>query len=92
MFFRIGKHLIFLAAWGSPIRKQSQRISQESRFPCLVCCRFFSIKNRSKRYIACSDVAQKEGFEPSRRFYPPYSLSRGAPSASWVLLQTHMQL
>ena len=32
-------------------------------------------------------VARKEGFEPSRRFYPAYSLSRGAPSASWVLPQ-----
>ena len=32
-------------------------------------------------------LAQKEGFEPSRRFYPAYSLSRGAPSASWVLPQ-----
>ena len=32
-------------------------------------------------------LARKEGFEPSRRFYPAYSLSRGAPSASWVLPQ-----
>ena len=32
-------------------------------------------------------MARKEGFEPSRRFYPAYSLSRGAPSASWVLPQ-----
>ena len=30
-------------------------------------------------------LARKEGFEPSRRFYPAYSLSRGAPSATWVL-------
>ena len=36
-------------------------------------------------------LAQKEGFEPSRRFYPAYSLSRGAPSASWVLLQIHIK-
>ena len=26
--------------------------------------------------------AEKEGFEPSRRFYPTYTLSRGASSAS----------
>ena len=32
-------------------------------------------------------LAEKEGFEPSLRFKPYYSLSRGAPSASWVLLQ-----
>ena len=32
-------------------------------------------------------LARKEGFEPSRRFYPAYSLSRGAPSATWVLPQ-----
>ena len=30
-------------------------------------------------------LARKEGFEPSHRFYPVYSLSRGAPSATWVL-------
>ena len=35
-------------------------------------------------------LARKEGFEPSRRFYPAYSLSRGAPSATWVLPQIHM--
>ena len=44
-------------------------------------------KRTSEQSGLCSDVAQKEGFEPSRRFYPAYSLSRGAPSASWVLLQ-----
>ena len=32
-------------------------------------------------------LARKEGFEPSRRFYPAYSLSRGAPLTSWVLPQ-----
>ena len=37
-------------------------------------------------------LAQKEGFEPSRRFYPAYSLSRGAPSATWVLLRVHDSL
>ena len=29
-----------------------------------------------------SQPAQKEGFEPSRRFYPTYPLSRGASSAT----------
>ena len=43
------------------------------------------------RYKAFS-LARKEGFEPSRRFYPAYSLSRGAPSATWVLPQIHMNL
>ena len=38
------------------------------------------------------NLARKEGFEPSRRFYPAYSLSRGAPSATWVLPQIHMNL
>ena len=32
-------------------------------------------------------MAEKEGFEPSRRSKPTYSLSRGAPSTTWVLLQ-----
>ncbi len=41
------------------------------------------------RYKAFS-LAQKEGFEPSRRFYPAYSLSRGAPSATWVLPQIYI--
>ena len=36
--------------------------------------------------FACVLMAEKEGFEPSLRFKPYYSLSRGAPSASWVLL------
>ena len=36
-------------------------------------------------------LARKEGFEPSRRFYPAYSLSRGAPSATWVLPRIQMQ-
>ena len=36
-------------------------------------------------------LARKEGFEPSRRFYPAYSLSRGAPSATWVLPRIRMQ-
>ena len=38
------------------------------------------------------NLARKEGFEPSRRFYPAYSLSRGAPSASWVLPQIIIKL
>ena len=38
------------------------------------------------------NLARKEGFEPSRRFYPAYSLSRGAPSASWVLPQIDIKL
>ena len=42
---------------------------------------------RLKYPNCCHLMAQKEGFEPSRRFYPAYSLSRGAPSASWVLPQ-----
>jgi len=29
-----------------------------------------------------TDEAEKEGFEPSRRFNPTYTLSRGASSAS----------
>lgn len=49
--------------YGSPIRKQSQRTRRKNGFSGLVRCWFFSIKNRSKRYIAYSDVAQKEGFE-----------------------------
>ena len=46
-------------------------------------------KRKNGRHPAMLAVflARKEGFEPSRRFYPAYSLSRGAPSASWVLPQ-----
>ena len=54
----------------------------------------FKYKNCSKKvkvlYLRTNkalSLARKEGFEPSRRFYPAYSLSRGAPSASWVLPQ-----
>ena len=32
-------------------------------------------------------MAEWEGFEPSRGFKTAYSLSRGAPSASWVSLR-----
>ena len=55
---------------------------------------FFKYKNCCKKvkvlYLRTNkalSLARKEGFEPSRRFYPAYSLSRGAPSASWVLPQ-----
>ena len=34
------------------------------------------------RRIKCLTVAETEGFEPSMRLYTPYSLSRGAPSAT----------
>ena len=42
--------------------------------------------------MGISELARKEGFEPSRRFYPAYSLSRGAPSATWVLPRIVMHL
>ena len=42
------------------------------------------IKSPAKPYFIgiCGALAEKEGFEPSRRFKPPYALSRGASSAS----------
>ena len=52
---------------------------------------FLHCKTHRKLWLPVRFVAQKEGFEPSRRFYPAYSLSRGAPSASWVLLQIHIK-
>ncbi len=42
-------------------------------------------KAGNEAVMGISELARKEGFEPSRRFYPAYSLSRGAPSATWVL-------
>ena len=41
-------------------------------------------KRKSPEQFCCSGLilAETEGFEPSMRLYTPYSLSRGAPSAT----------
>jgi hypothetical protein len=33
-------------------------------------------------------MAEREGFEPSRRIAPPYRFSKPTPSATWVPLHT----
>ena len=47
---------------------------------------FFLRARKRDRKCDLFFVAEKEGFEPSRQLSQTYSLSRGAPSASWVLL------
>jgi hypothetical protein len=39
-------------------------------------------KKAASGRIFISILAEPEGFEPSMRLYTPYSLSRGAPSAT----------
>ena len=39
-------------------------------------------KKCAARRIFIGSLAETEGFEPSMRLYTPYSLSRGAPSAT----------
>ena len=43
--------------------------------------RGLTIKSRSKRYIACSDMAERKGFEPLNGFIR-YTISNRAPSTS----------
>ena len=46
----------------------------------------------SKTFFWIHMIAEKEGFEPSRRLNPTYTLSRGASSASWVFLRAWIDL
>ena len=48
-------------------------------------------KRKSPEQLCCSGpiLAETEGFEPSMRLYTPYSLSRGAPSATRSRFQSH---
>ena len=39
-------------------------------------------EKRARRRVFAGYLAETEGFEPSMRLYTPYSLSRGAPSAT----------
>ena len=39
-------------------------------------------EKRAVRRVFAWCLAETEGFEPSMRLYTPYSLSRGAPSAT----------
>ncbi len=54
------------------------------------------LPNQGIRIIAtdrfCSEVAEREGFEPSMELSTPYSLSRGAPSATRPPLRIGMLL
>ena len=40
------------------------------------------------RGINSSELAEREGFEPSRGLAPPYRFSKPTPSATWVPLRT----
>ena len=62
-----------------------EHYSKTELFKYKNCCK--KVKVLYLRINKALSLARKEGFEPSRRFYPAYSLSRGAPSASWVLPQ-----
>ena len=62
-----------------------EHYSKTELFKYKNCCK--KMKVLYLRINKALSLARKEGFEPSRRFYPAYSLSRGAPSASWVLPQ-----
>ena len=52
--------------------------------------RFFLSKRKKNLAGTLSGkvLAEKPGFEPGRQLPAPYSLSRGAPSATWVLLHS----
>ena len=62
-----------------------EHYSKTELFKYKNCCK--KVKVLYLRINKALSLARKEGFEPSRRFYPAYSLSRGAPSATWVLPQ-----
>ncbi len=46
-----------------------------------------TLSKTTSRQMVAQNLRIQEGFEPSRRFLDAYSLSRGAPSATWVLPQ-----
>ncbi len=70
-----------------PVLRSRRKIAKKSPLPvglffgrCGPGCR--QRKSPKQRTAWGSDLAETEGFEPSMRLYTPYSLSRGAPSAT----------
>ena len=58
---------------------------QTASLGALVCIKLCIAQRQQKsarRRLFAFTLAETEGFEPSMRLYTPYSLSRGAPSAT----------